>query len=287
MANHQSMFARPKEWRFAYDASQEFPEVPFGLGLTIQLVWLTPEIAKEWDAMCHPDQRTMKSGHLQSMIRDHREDLFIVNAEPVHFDEDGYLINGHHRVTMVLKTGKPLLVAAIRGLPFEVYKSFDNTAKRSGGDALKLSGHVRTHSLAAALGTLESYEKGILADNARAVYSPSTITTIADRHPGMTESQHIEGKMRGFASPSTYIMTHYVLSRIDREAADEFFDKLASGASLEKGNPILALRNFLIKGNHRPRTVVVAVFRCWNDWRYGETRMLVRVNDNDTIPEPE
>ena len=49
--------------------------------------------------------------------------------------------------------------------------------------------------------------------------------------------------------------THYLFSEIDPEAATYFFDRLFSGADLAKDNPILHLRNLILKNNQVPAKI--------------------------------
>ena len=91
---------QPARWVFEYDPDQHWPEVPFGNSLTVQILWLTPELAAGWLGKLHERQRNLKELHLASLVRDQQAGYFTLNAEPLIFDRDGRLLDGRHRCEM-------------------------------------------------------------------------------------------------------------------------------------------------------------------------------------------
>lgn len=83
---------------------------------------------------------------------------------------------------------------------------------------------------------------------------------------------------------------------IDLSASQEFFDKLATGEDLGKGNPILVLRSTLIKYRFASEGLrngsaykdrhfeLVATIKAWNAWRKGETLNHISVRSGALAP---
>ena len=78
--------------------------------------------------------------------------------------------------------------------------------------------------------------------------------------------------------------------RVDPDAAQEFWDKVATGEMLSYNDPILNLREALLHGNSirsgavRKHDVYKVCAAYWNTWRNGEIRMMVKVTSMKSIP---
>lgn len=90
---------------------------------------------------------------------------------------------------------------------------------------------------------------------------------------------------------STLGITYYLFATKSKPQADEFFDKLRTGAGLAEGDPILVLRNRLaMDGSTRLATespeVLAWFIKAWNAWRKGRTIKVLRFKAGETFPEP-
>lgn len=285
-ATHDGPMARPEKWVFEYDPNTSWPEVPFGLGLTTQLVWLTPELAAEWLTKRHTRQRTVKHRHQESLTEDVAAGRFRLNGEAIIFDWDGCMVDGQHRCNAVVETGKPVLVTVVRGIAPEVYSTIDDTAKRTGGDALKANAVSDPSNVAAAVVMMERYRRGLILKSAL-VLSPAHIAEIVRGHPGLVESVAVASTLKEFPSRAALGMCHYVLSGISRTDADLFFDRLRSGAGLTKTDAVLTLRNRLHKESMHRDEVVFLVFKAWNYWRRRKPLKCLKRAEGESLSTPE
>ena len=79
---------------------------------------------------------------------------------------------------------------------------------------------------------------------------------------------------------------------IDREQGDVFVEHLMSGEGLTNGDPILALRTWLINMATRkdhssrpaPRVYLAVLIKAWNCWILGQERRVLAWKGNEELP---
>lgn len=282
----RDLMKRPDSWDFRYDPGATFPEVPIGYGITTQLVWVTPSLAEEWLGRLHERQRSQKKNHQRSLNEDLANDRFRLNGESIIFDSDNRLIDGRHRCEMVKAVGKPILALVVRGVAPEVYATIDDSAKRSGADALHASGIMNATNTAAAVVMFVRYQRGMIFKNAL-VLSPIAISEILEKHPGLVASVSLSGNYKDFPSNSTIAVCHYILGSIHKTDADLFFARLLSGEGLSRTDAILTLRNRIYRerGIHRDE-VMALIFKAWNYWRAKKPLRCLKIQPDETLQTP-
>jgi hypothetical protein len=86
---------------------------------------------------------------------------------------------------------------------------------------------------------------------------------------------------------------HFLFGRIDQDQADEFFERLATGAELESDSPILALRRWLELNTRKrakmPSWITAAVtIKAWNAWRANRPTKIIKFShQHEAFPLPE
>lgn len=283
--NGKDAKARPESWDIPYDPKALHPEVELDYGLTVQLVWVTPQIAAEWLGMLHSRQRTVKAKHLQSLVSDHAAGRFRLNGETIIFDWDGYLIDGQHRCRMVIETQKPALMLVVRNVAPETYSTIDDTARRTGGDALRAIQVGDATRVAGAAAMLVRYERGLLMRTSISL-SGSATEDVIRKHPGLVASVAAIRPIREISSTAALGFCHYIFSCIDADAAATFFDHLRHGAGLPEDSPILALRNRTYRQQLHRDELAAMVFKAWNYWRRNRPLKIVKMAPNETIQKP-
>lgn len=71
---------------------------------------------------------TMKSGK------------WMLNGVPIIFDEEGHLIDGHHRLEAILQSGTPVTMSVCRGVPSGAFTTYDCGLHRKLGQLLAMQG---------------------------------------------------------------------------------------------------------------------------------------------------
>jgi len=261
-----------------------------------QVVTITPEVAREW-LYKTMGNRPLKSQHLRRLSAEVVDDEWVLNGETIKFDIDGKLIDGHHRLEMVLRSGMAIRSLVVWNLPREAWLTVDTGSRRSGGDVLAISGEKGSNALAAALNWVWRYEHGEMGMRTGQRPSFQKIYKTLDQYPTLRNSISYGNDIRRvrLGYPSAFTFIHFILSLKDQAAANEFFAKLASGTSLEAGSPILVLRNRL-QENATAKTaklyqeqIVAITFRAWNYWRRGELvrdARSIQWTPGQSFPEP-
>jgi hypothetical protein len=255
-----------------YNPSESYPEVAIGRGLTVQLAWLTPEVAAEYLALDNGKiQRYLKPLALAAMIKDHLAGLWMLTGEPVIFDRDGFLIDGQHRCHVVVDAGKPMLTLIVRGVNPDAYKALNSGTKRSVADAIRATGADYSRGVAAAVSLFERYSNRALrgmGNYSRVMMTPVSSLSILDQHPGLGEVDGDTWSVGRIAhSSGVAIFCRYILGEVSTPDARLFFRRLASGEDLAKDHPILTLRNKFQKERFDVDTAIFLIFTAWNSFR--------------------
>lgn len=192
-------------------------------------------------------------------------------GDSIKFDVNGNLIDGQHRLSACMAAGVPFLTEITRNLPLDVFTGLDQHKRRSPSDVLSIMGKTNRTVFAGTLKLLDAYNDK----------EPMNITMLEKKLPNeeiariLKQHPHIEksieytlssGRING-ASRTIMAFCHYVFSKKDKPKADEFFHKLLTGENLSSGDPILTLRNLLIRMVVRHRVdrwkQLSLTFRVW------------------------
>ena len=253
--------------------------------VTIKKETVTPEKAVEWLGAQHLN-RSIRTTLVKRYGQAMKVGEWVDNAEPIRFNSDGTLIDGQHRLSALRDQELTLDLWVARGLTHEAQATIDTGSKRTVGDVMTMRGIPNAHTMAAALNVLHKHLIG--EDGNRAGYvsvtAPRALELYAE-HQAIQESLTYAKRVyvnRPALAPGYAVALHYIFSLIDGDDANEFFDRLADGADLKKGSPILALRNLLERlekdsqraGHRAAKAYVQAVtVKAWNAWRAGNTYM--------------
>lgn len=242
--------------------------------------------------------RNINERLVSAMARDMANGSWVFNGESIKISNTGRLLDGQHRLSACVRAGIPFETVVIEGLPESAMDTVDAGRKRTAGDVLKMHGYNNNNNLAAAARTILDYEdhglRPAIANSS--AYSNSEILAFIDKNPEVTDickrATQFNSVTGGLMTPSTAALVYYMFTRVDRTAADRFFDLLQTGAGLDELNPILKLRNYLIaiRTVHAGRRitnfkVTVLAMKCWNKWRTGQPIVSLRFSENEQIPE--
>lgn len=265
----------PKERAFrrrSFKPGEQWERVSLGLGVTAQIVWVTPEVAKNYLATRNMRiQRNIVPSNVASMARMLSGPGFDFNAQPIIFDWNGRMIDGQNRCEAVIQTGKEFLALVIDGIDPDSFQSMDQGARRKFRDALKAKGFANANVASTALNYLLRYK--LDPGFANITTTGVEITEMEKACAGIDESVTVGCACRHLFGPGLAAALHYLFRKIDRALADEMFERLIRGDMLSDGNPVLSLRNTLIKihGERRSEHFYLAlVIKAWNLLRSGK-----------------
>lgn len=200
---------------------------------------------------------------------------------PLHFADTGKLTDGQKRLLAVVQSGVTLRFTLVLGLPESAQDVVDTGQHRLVAHQLKINRYKNPMVVAAAVRALWLWDHGSLISHLPSPSNPELL----DYVPLLSgEGYSIEDSAsfavgsgaRKFLPQSVIAATHFRMSRVDPDAAAEFHGMLSSGAGMEEGSPVLALRETMLRRQSLKQTLrqaeqIFLVVRAWQFWREGRT----------------
>lgn len=198
-------------------------------------------------------------------------------GDPVRFDRNGDMIDGQHRMAAVVETGVTLEFVIVRGLAPDSQKYMDGGRTRTAVDQLKIEGMANAPAAAAIATCAMRWDLGdILAANIK--FSTFEVVDWVEEHVDQVEAAVMAANRVRQATGATISIiggAHIQATRVSTgDVIDDFFNGLITGAGLESGSPILALRD-TVSRNKRDGTLTRTnelwyTVHAWNCWRSGK-----------------
>lgn len=261
--------------------------------ITVERV--TPTTARHWLDGKRANRRVTE-GKVESYAADMKEGRWRQNGVPIVFNEDGALMDGQHRLLAVIEYGKPIELVVARGVADEAMVTFDVGIARRLKDFLQLRGEQYAEVLAAMVNTLARYEEYGTFQRINLSQRSLTIQQALEyfdenaerlRYAAMVgESVKRHTPMSGAMAGTLYVL----FAALDEADADDFMDKLASGARLEATDPVYLLRRRLIdnRGNRDKlgqHVIAALAIKAWNAYRAGRPMSTLSWRPGGKTPE--
>jgi hypothetical protein len=207
-------------------------------------------------------------------------------GDAIKFDRHGNLIDGQHRLSMIVMTGKPLECLIIWGLDPEVFSVLDSGLPRQASDVLHVLKGTDVSEASVVLRSLLPLEAGLnIFDSTQR--SLVTKTDIANAYiarkdeinEGVIAGRKVAGAIGG--NRSAWALFYLLVAAKHPHDADEFVETIASGANLSEGDPRLALRNWLQRGDNQKNTeqrfyYLATYIKVFNSWRASKPVRILR-----------
>lgn len=258
--------------------------------LQAQVVDVTPALAEKWLAQ-NTHNRTIRERAVLAYARDMEAGNWAENGEAIKFAADGTLLDGQHRLTAVVLAGVTVRMLVVTGLANATQETMDAGSKRRTADAFGLRGETNATTLSSITRRVWMWDQG---DYHFSGVSPTTAEAakLLAQYPDLRRSADIAVRTNHSFKclPQSVIGTaHHLFTRIDANETVWFFQRVADGAELATGHPILALRTRAVaEAADRRRTPadrqMAYLIRTWNAVRQG--RSLARILQDPDAPMP-
>lgn len=109
-----------------------------------EIVNITPATAENYlrTSMGH---RPLRRQVIMSYANTMKAGLWKMNGETICFDKDGHLLNGHHRLEAVKKSGATVPMLIVYGVDDGSAATYDCGKRRTAADVLRIAHQYRMH----------------------------------------------------------------------------------------------------------------------------------------------
>lgn len=223
--------------------------------------------------------RPLASRHVNLLADEMRTGNWKLNGETITLSGDT-LLDGQHRLAACVLANTPFDSFVVEGADSDCFDTIDVGKKRTNADTLHVKGEKHYVALSSSLRVIHYYynEIGENPGDACSQLTNIQVQKLLEWHPGIRKS------VNKFTSPSHKALVplshvcafHYIFSLKDPELADEFMEKLVTGANLSEDDPVAVLRNKLILTRLNNTKIASKFLRAyliktWNAVREGRT----------------
>jgi hypothetical protein len=261
---------------------------------------LTPEAAALLLKNHNFKNRGIKKHQKYFLQRQIEGDTFVYNGETIIVGDNNQILNGQHRLTACVASGKAIEVLMVFGVPEAAFVTLDQCARRNGSDVLSIEGHRNCCILAGTLRQIDNYYKdsigkargaGPAGEEGRG--DNSFALKLLERYPGVHESVAAMRAIR-ITPPSVACALHYLFSQVDADQAREFCEVVLNGYKPDTaygptGRAAGMLREWLVRaatGSKKTSPWVIANvwIKAWNAGRTGDMPKLLNWKDGTENP---
>lgn len=235
---------------------------------------ISPPMAEEMLAF-NDRNRRLRPSKIKHYARQMTEAKWDYNRVPIIFSPER-LIDGQHRLFACVQSGIAFKADVVFGAPDRGFYTIDCGGTRDAADIFQINGVPNNAMAAAATRFLMAYDAGKTSSDNVGGMIPATLEETYQAYLAYEGLQESLKYGRKFAQdrlpcPSVAAAVHYLCAQRSRRAADEYFDKIASGVGFSsKGEPAKKVRDFLTRsdsGRIRPRGAAAAIIAGWNATR--------------------
>lgn len=259
----------------------------------VEIITITPDVAEQW-LRNNTRNRKVREEHVENLADKIRTGEFKFNGDAIRLSRDNVLLDGQHRLLAVKRSGISIRQVVVRGLDDETQVTMDRQNRRTLGHHLDIMGESNSKTLTATLNMAWQWDHGVrwrIGTNGAGVPSYEQSYEYLLAHPGIRVSVEVTKSLRSkkIMRESTGALLHWVFSRLDAGAAEEFFERLISGAHVDDGDPVWALRerskDLRADKLENPQTIVPLACKAWNLYCLGKSVKFLRVRVGGDKPE--
>lgn len=240
---------------------------------TLELI--TPKMAAQYLEK-NDTNRPINEKNLNQLTMDMTRDNWHITGETIKFAKNGALLDGQHRLMSIVRTGKAQHMYVIRGLDNEAFKYIDTGKKRSAADVLGIEGIKHPLRIASMSRFVMLFTEGRIL---KAISSASVITNadvssfVHKNQKQLADSMEYGWNKENKAVPPVLLSSfHFIAYRLNKEDAETFCWKLATGENLTRESPIFMLRQKLLADIRSTKKMgrverVALICKAWNLFR--------------------
>ncbi len=258
-------------------------------GVTIEsrTVVITPALA-EFLLTKNSHNRPLNKGNASKIALAMTNNEWQYDGTPISFDKYGKLLNGQHRLTGVVLSGKSIIFKITSGFSPSIFTTMDVGKVRTGSDVLAIAGIDNYKLMAQTANFVYQFQRGSVSVNAsktsrnalrpNITLSHSQLLDFVGVNPSLKESvkfQMKQKKTQGGSLLPNYVVSglHFLFSEKNNQQADEFLTSVLTGENLTSTQSMFHLRNRLVNSKFDKRNrlqhneIVKLTVWAWNKFR--------------------
>lgn len=271
----------------ANEKAVELPQVP-----TPGPELITPERADEL-LQNNTRNRPLSTARSRILAQLIANGEWAINGETIKVASTGRLLDGQHRLAAIRASGIACYCHVVYGLDEDVFHTIDVGGKRTPGHTLSTLGVKQSAATAAALAIVGACIDQRVTFAAVPRVTNSEIIDLWEEHQDISHCMHWLTRLKPVCSYVTLPPAmFYLFAKVDPALAQRFMQDLETGAMLRAGDPVLGLRDALMKDRANksyiiPRGEMVALFiKAWNLRQSGRTtRNTLTIRTRGNTPE--
>lgn len=212
---------------------------------------VTPELAKHWLAK-NLHNRSIRKSHLDRLVADMSEGLYLVTHQGAAFDRNDVLLDGQHRFQAIVESGIPQWMLVTFGLEPEAQTAMDGGAKRTASDFNEGPyAQERTAAARVVLALRKMQTKGLATFTAstlgiamNGITTAEILNQVSPADDRLMRQHAMNARLAAKNLSSIGPGACLTAAVLYPDTADDFLNGLVAMAGLQEGDARLALLKF-------------------------------------------
>lgn len=251
---------------------------------------ITPKKAMEW-LKRNVHNRPLRETHANRIAGAMSRGEWKLNGETIKFNGNGDLIDGQHRLSACIASGKAFDSYVVRGLAHEAFDTIDGCKPRGASDVFARMGEKYYRHLSTAIRWASFLPNGCIPSGGNETLTNAQHVAYLEKNSGIRDSveRASQSGIQTLMSIGQAAALHFLMSQKDAQLAELFWHQVSSGESIRKGMPAYELRKKLIDHrsgkSRRGRSELVALaIKAWNAARKNLDCKALKWADNEAFP---
>lgn len=275
-----------------YSEDEKWATTPYETMQPPKVMVIQPGWAERWLDELNDDNRPRSKSEELLLVEELKEGNWKLTHQAIAFDTRGYVHDGQTRLWAIRLSGIAAPLWVFPGMPVANFPVIDTGRKRNANNAIdKLGLRDNRPQRTAFARLLLAFRDGSIEVEHRSRYSTSMIVKLwdgSDRQAlddafrrGVRIGKGGSGLVYSAAGAGVYLLKD---SGSKDDMVEMFLEGLETGADLKKGDPRLALRNYLLRNNPTNRGQLALMMTSWNQWLKGETKQTYQWSTTFSFP---
>ena len=244
-------------------------------------VELTPRLAKML-LEANPTNRPVTLSRVRTYARDIKEGRWAFNGETIIMSSEGLVNDGQHRCHAVIEAGQSITTMIAFGLDRETRKTTDIGSSKNAGSFAGMDGIPHASTVAGVARLVLAFNEDRNLNKTNRITNTRVYEFIQDNRDELVaiarRCHALQGHLRGMVAGSVYGFCRFICQQHDKDAADEFYEKLATGEMLAINDPAYVARQRMMNmGKAVRQAKAEIILHGWNAYRKGAKRTFTKV----------